>query len=159
MDYGILRAKSNMKVKDPDTGNDMQVINLLSKTFNGDFDFYSGLQIVDVTHEYIARPDLVSLAIYNDDSYADIICKINGISNPFELNEGMRLVCPALSALTEMIDIDEDMPDTILDESTDSIIKKESTNKKMKNEKRSPNEATIDVHNYTLSADNSIVFY
>lgn len=148
-----------MNIKDPDTGNDMQAINLLSKTFNGDFDFYQGLRIVDVTHEYIGRPDLVSLAIYQDDSYADILCKINGISNPFELNEGMRLVCPALSALTEMIDVDEDIPDTILNDNTDSLVKKESTNKKMKNEKRSPNEATIDVHNYTLSADNSIVFY
>lgn len=31
------------------------------------------------------RPDLVSLAYYGTENYADIICKYNGISNPFSL--------------------------------------------------------------------------
>lgn len=47
-----------------------------------------------VTKEYIARPDLVSYDAYGDAMYADIICKLNGISNPFELNEGMKLIIP-----------------------------------------------------------------
>ena len=47
-----------------------------------------------VTKEYIARPDLVSYDAYGDTMYADIICKLNGISNPFELNEGMKLIIP-----------------------------------------------------------------
>lgn len=158
MDYSILRAKSNMKVTDPDTGNEMSAVNLLSKTFNGDIDFTSGMQTIEVTHEYIGRPDLVSLAVYNNDSYADILCKINGISNPFELNEGMILVCPAQSGLRDLIDIDSDSSDVLVKDD-DSLVKKEKSNKKQKDEKRSPNEATVDVHNYTLSADNSIVFY
>ena len=47
-----------------------------------------------VTKEYIARPDLVSYDAYGDAMYADIICKLNGILNPFELNEGMKLIIP-----------------------------------------------------------------
>lgn len=51
--------------------------------------------VFKVTEEYIARPDLISLDAYGDDMFADMICKLNGISNPFELNKDMLLVIPS----------------------------------------------------------------
>ena len=60
-------------------------------------------QIVRINKHYVARPDLVSLAIYGTDRYGDILCKINGISNPFELNENMMLICPEQQAMKAMI--------------------------------------------------------
>lgn len=33
-----------------------------------------------------ARPDLVSLRVYGEDTYQDYICKLNGISNPYSLD-------------------------------------------------------------------------
>lgn len=64
-----------------------------------------GSQLVKVNKHYIARPDLVSLMMYGTDKYGDMICKVNGLSNPFELNEGMLLVCPSVSAMSDMVDV------------------------------------------------------
>lgn len=41
-----------------------------------------------VSEEELGRIDLISLLYYNTHSYADIILKFNGISNPFSLNIG-----------------------------------------------------------------------
>ena len=60
-------------------------------------------QLVKINKHYIARPDLVSLAIYGTDIYGDILCKINGISNPFELNENMILICPEKQSLSTLL--------------------------------------------------------
>jgi hypothetical protein len=51
--------------------------------------------VFEVTEEYIARPDLISYDAYGDDMFTDVICKLNGISNPFELNVGMKLIIPS----------------------------------------------------------------
>ena len=68
------------------------IYNLLDETFSlpQNFDY----NIFTVPEEYIARPDLLSLDAYGSTMYADVICKINGISNPFELNEGDKLILP-----------------------------------------------------------------
>ena len=52
-------------------------------------------EILEVTEKYIARPDLISKDIYGDTIYSDLLCKLNGISNPFELNKGMLLIIPS----------------------------------------------------------------
>jgi hypothetical protein len=41
-----------------------------------------------------ARPDLVSVRVYGEDTYQDQICKMNGISNPYSLNVDDVLVIP-----------------------------------------------------------------
>jgi hypothetical protein len=41
-----------------------------------------------------ARPDLVSVRVYGEDTYQDQICKMNGISNPYSLNIDDTLVIP-----------------------------------------------------------------
>ena len=55
------------------------VFNLLDKTFiiPSHFEY----NIFTVSGEYIMRPDLISLDAYGDTMYADVICKINGISD------------------------------------------------------------------------------
>ena len=87
LDYKILDYKSKIN-KNNDT-----YIDLMSDSFNMSSVAFDG-QVIIVNKYYVARPDLVSLAIYGTDDYADIICKINGISNPFELNENDILFLP-----------------------------------------------------------------
>ena len=53
-------------------------------------------RLVVVTPEYVMRPDLISFWAYGVDSYADIIMKCNGISNPFSLQEGDLIMIPQL---------------------------------------------------------------
>jgi hypothetical protein len=54
----------------------------------------------------VARPDLISLATYNDASYADLICKLNGISNMFELNEDDVIVIPTYDYIEKFYRVD-----------------------------------------------------
>lgn len=41
-----------------------------------------------------ARPDLVSIRVYGQDTYQDTICKMNGISNPYSIDIGDALIIP-----------------------------------------------------------------
>lgn len=54
-----------------------------------------------VPKDYAMRPDLISKAVYNTTSYAEIILKFNGISNPFTINEGDIILVPNLDAANE----------------------------------------------------------
>lgn len=47
-----------------------------------------------VTDEDKMRPDLVSNALYRDQSKFDILLKYNAISNPFSINTGFILLAP-----------------------------------------------------------------
>ena len=67
---------------------------LLCNTLSDEEPVFEGIEFIRVTDDYVARPDLISLAVYGTDQYADILCKINGISNPFELNADMILLIP-----------------------------------------------------------------
>lgn len=111
-------------------------------------------EIMEVTEKYIARPDILSHDIYGDSLYSDLLCKLNGISNPFELNVGMILVIPS--------------PDCVMDfmktpsvEECDASIGN-TTNKpvaKQKNQKRKANEAVIGDRRFNIDKSRGIVIY
>ena len=126
------------------------IYNLLDKTFilhTRGFDF----NIFDVSEQYIARPDLVSKDAYGDSMYADVICKINGISNPFELNEGMKLILPR--------------PEYILDfaiKPPSEEAEQDDINipiPKQRNIKRSPNEAIIGDSRFKIDSTSGVIIY
>ena len=79
--------------------NDVRYLDLLQQTMN--FDMPVNAQPLIVNKYYVARPDLIALAVYGDDRYGDTICKLNGISNPFELNENMLIFLPNVEYLNE----------------------------------------------------------
>lgn len=149
----IIRKKSNFE----DTKS-VECIDLLSKSLK-----YSPIyeaELIVVPKEYVARPDLISLAVYGSDEYADIICKVNGISNPFELGEGQRLVCPSVHSLENMLYEPCEANVFINDPKQDSILNNVKNNKKNVNSKRSPNEATVFDKNYTyIKGVNGLIFY
>jgi len=111
LDYNILSQKPDITVVK--NGEYVTYKDLLSQTYNGNF--IQGGRIVYVEKYYTARPDLISLAVYGDDKYGDIICKINGISNPFELNEGMYLYTPDIGIVSKLF-TGTKIGDDILDE-------------------------------------------
>lgn len=156
LEYGTLRSKTLVDYKIGNYTNRIQ--NLLVKTFDDDLDWSSNCQYIKVTKEYVARPDLVSYVLYHTDEYADIICKINGISNPFELNEGMILFCPDVNFIHRFTKISPSSLDGFCDDN-DSLQKKYKSFKKQKNEKRSPNEATVYDHNYIEVPNSNLLIY
>lgn len=159
LDYSILGRKNEHYF---DSGFDetrkVRAIDLLSKSMTGiDMVDFEG---VLVTKEYVARPDLISLAIYGSDKYADIICKVNGISNPFELNEKMVLLCPRIDEAIAAQNLAIEKNSFVNNPKEDSILNINNNNKKQVNEKRSPIESTILDNNYIIFDDiKGLVFY
>lgn len=128
------------------------IVNLLDNTF--DIPKLYSYNVFEVTKEYIARPDLIAYDAYGDSMHADIICKLNGISNPFELNEGMKLVIPS--------------PENIMDFSVYPSQKDKDSNwgqsnnnkgKKNKQSKRQPNESIIGDTRFKVDAASGIIIY
>ena len=111
-------------------------------------------EILEVTEKYVARPDLLSKDIYGDTIYSDILCKLNGISNPFELNEHMLLVIPSPDCIMDFMktltsaDID--------DNGNESIVKPIA---KQKNQKRKANDAIVGDKRFSIDKANGIVIY
>lgn len=114
-------------------------------------------EILEVTEKYIARPDILSNDIYGDSMYADLLCKLNGISNPFELNQGDILVIPSPDCIMNFMY----KPDiTELDGNNNS--NNSNSNKpiaKPKNVKRKANEAVIGDSRFKIDQTHGIVIY
>lgn len=131
-----------------------EVYNFLCQTFEipKEFDY----DIIEITRDYIARPDLVSLTLYGTEMYADILCKLNGISNPFELNEGDKLLCPEADFMQSF------MVSPIYDKFIEDSIDDNNNNKpapKGVKEKRSANDAVIGDNRFYIDRNRRVVVY
>lgn len=153
LEYQILENKPMIEING-ESGKD-----LLYKTI--DINNNISGKFIEVNEYYIARPDLISLAMYSDDKYGDIICKVNGISNPFELNEGQILFIPSIDSITNITNHISDVTTKRIEISGKDNIS--NTNKigaqKAKNERRSPNEQLIGDQNYIIDKSLGLVFY
>lgn len=110
------------------------------------------VELLEVTDDYVARPDLISLKAYNDDSYADIICKLNGISNPFELNKGDVIVLPTFEYLENFI-VRPNVQELEDDENN------EVPKSKKRNEKRKANEAVVGDKRFSIDKNRRVIIY
>lgn len=154
LDYKILKNKPKIEIDNEST------IDLLSKSI--DLEKSMTGQFVEVNEYYVARPDLISLAIYGDDKYADIICKVNGISNPFELNEGQLIFLPTYETISNLI-ITENNNKKTSKINLDSEVKISTDNRvgaqKRKDERRTPSQQLIGDKNYIIDKSLGVVFY
>ena len=130
---------------------------LLCHTLNDEESVFEGIEFIRVIDDYVARPDLISLAVYGTDQYADILCKINGISNPFELNEGMILLIPNLSTITFFYKSRSASATFESDSTPISSTKKNF--QKTKAERRSPAEQTVGSKNFVVDLSNKMIIY
>jgi len=154
LDYNVLKNKPTISIDNEET------IDLLYKTIDYVDNGEEKGQFLQVNEYYIARPDLISLACYGDDKYADILCKLNGISNPFELNEGMILFIPTFEYMTSIIDQKSKFKITNKIEDNDTIALNQKIGaQKQKNEKRSPSQQLVGDVNYVIDKSLGVVFY
>lgn len=126
-----------------------KIYNLLDKTFVIPSNY--NYNIFEVTKEYIARPDLISYDVYNDTLYTDVICKLNGISNPFELNEGMKLIIPSPEDIMNFIIRSEEHQED-MEDSKEPIAKQ-------KQSKRKANETIIGDSRFRINQVDGIIIY
>jgi len=129
-----------------------KIINLLDKTFRipPEFDY----NVVEITKDYVARMDLLSKQLYGTDKYQDVLCKLNGISNPFELNEGAIIVCPNITdiSLFYYLENPDEKDPASLDAAKQPIAKG-------KKEKRKPNEAVIGDKRFKIDSTRKVIIY
>ena len=147
---GILHTVLNNKKKIFSDWLQEDIINLNDMSFviPNSYEY----EILEVTERYIARPDILSKDVYGDAIYSDLLCKLNGISNPFELNKGMILVIPSPDCIMNFMHT----PTTDeLDESNDNT----KPIAKQKNEKRKANEAVIGDARFRIDKTKGIVIY
>lgn len=111
-------------------------------------------EILEVTEKYVARPDLLSKDIYGDALYSDILCKLNGISNPFELNAHTLMIIPSPDCIMDFMHVptSEECDATATNISNKPIAKQ-------KNQKRKANEAIVGDSRFTLDKTKGIVIY
>lgn len=133
------------------------IINLLDRSFDIPSNYSAHLYKVE--EEYEGRPDLLSFDIFGDERYADIICKLNGISNPYELAAGQYLLIPSLAA-TEGFYIspaNEWREPTVPQDS--EVTKRLIPILKKKTDKRKPNEAIVGDKRFNIDPISKIVIY
>ena len=107
--------------------------------------------IYTVSKSHVARPDIISRIVYGTDIYGDFICKVNGISNPFEINEGDLLVIPKIDSIKQFLTVDTFNDSTEVQENKPKV--------KSKNEKRKANEAIIGDTRFKVDKDNRVIIY
>ena len=134
---------------------DDDVLNLGDRSFTIPQDF--SYQVLEVTADYVARMDLVSLNVYNTNQYSDLLCKLNGISNPFELNEGTKLIIPDFNDLDKFYYVESnEEKDSVADSSTETSSQPKA---KAKTEKRKPNEAIVGDKRYKVDSSHKVIIY
>lgn len=155
LDYYLLANKGGITLTDKD-GNEVRCKDLLQRVHVENAIYID--DIIIINEYYIARPDLVSLAVYGNDKYADYICKYNGISNPFELNENMVIFIPPIDKIEEAfipgLGVSE-----LIDDDNQSFTKKETSLQKNKDDRRSPAESVVGENNFIIDKSLGVVFY
>lgn len=129
-----------------------QVYNLLDQTFQIPNDFQ--YNVIEVTEGFIGRMDLISKQVYGDTKYQDVLCKLNGISNPFELNAGTVVVLPDVSYIDDFYYYES--PEERDPESNEAANKPVAKSKK---EKRKPNEAVIGEKRFKIDSNRKVIVY
>ena len=125
------------------------VINLGDSTFNIPESYQ--YEIIEITERYIARPDILSYDVYGDTLYSDLLCKLNGISNPFELNKGMLVIIPSPDCIMDF------MKDVTIEELDDYVENKPTP--KNKTYKRKPNEAVVGDSRFKIDKNRGVIIY
>ena len=129
-----------------------RIFNMLDKTFviPESFDY----EAVEVTKDFVARMDLISTFSYGTGKYQDILCKLNGISNPFELNEGNIIIVPSISDINRFY-----YQETYLEKDPDTKKLENKPVPKEKKEKRKPNEAVVGDKRYKIDKNRKVIVY
>jgi hypothetical protein len=125
------------------------IIHLGAQTFR--MPSWAAYTVHRVSKSHIARPDLISRIMYGTEIYGDFLCKVNGISNPFEINEDDILIIPNLNNMGDFM-----MQDTY----NDLLVEDDNKPKpKAKKDKRKANEAVVGDTRFKIDKENHVIIY
>ena len=147
LSYSTLNFKENIKSEYLQE----DICNLLDHTFIIPSSY--AFNAFEVTEDYVARPDLVSYDAYGDSMFADVICKLNGIGNPFELNKGMILILPSPENIMDFV-----MRPDVRERDENWGVEK-NLKAKNKKSKRQANEAIVGDTRFKIDSTSGIIIY
>lgn len=130
-----------------------QIVDLLSTTFQIPEQYQ--MNFVSIDKNYEGRLDLIALAAFGNEMYGDILLRLNGPSNPFEVNEGMYMILPALDEPDNFLV----NPSKVWGEQTSPNQIANKPKPKARNEKRKPNEAVVGDKRFNIDPLSKIVIY
>lgn len=144
--YSIDR-KSDITFKDEPILNLAEPIFDNKKTINTNFIPYK------LTSDYRMRPDLISISGFGTDEYTELILKLNGIINPFSIDENDIILMPNV----------DDVLDNIIDNKSQNSFNdavKANTNKYLDKSKIPTNSSNnIEYDNQSIGKNISSVNY
>lgn len=130
-----------------------EIVDLLSQTFRIPDDFR--FNIMQTTEEHICRPDLVSYDAYGTPEHAELLMKLNGISNPFELNSDVYIIIPTYDYLEDFTIIPA--------KSTHANIAVEefipAVASPIKNTRRTTNDSLVGDNRYKINPATGVITY
>lgn len=85
----------------------VELIDLTPSIFDINSNFSALFNVYRVPESMRMRIDLISIAAYGTDKYADIILKYNGISNPFTINTDDILYIPTIDTVENDLSVPE----------------------------------------------------
>ena len=129
---------------------DEAIINLNDPTFRIPASYQ--YEIIELNERYVARPDILSIDVYGDSLYSDLLCKLNGISNPFEMNVGMLMIIPSPDCIMDFMNV----PNA---EDNDIVYDDNKPTLKTKKSKRKANEAVLGDSRFKIDKQRGIVIY
>lgn len=153
LDYKILNKKPII------TRNGVKFQDLAVQTIDPSVEISGSFLVVN--KYYVARPDLIALAVYGDDRYADILCKVNGISNPFELNENDVIILPHIETLMDLTNM-QPVESVFVDGKNNNELVTGFMDTELQrdvNSSRSPNEQTKGMTNIVIDEENGLILY
>lgn len=83
--------------------NGDEIKDLTESIFNFNNALTSNVNVFRLTKTYCMRPDLVANAAFDSTENMELILKVNGISNPFTINEDDILIIPTQDQLTSIV--------------------------------------------------------
>ena len=86
------------------TNNDnVDIKDLCESIFNFDNNITGDVNIYKVNKAYAMRPDLIAYAAYGSTENMELILKINGISNPFSIDENDIVIIPDKDKISSIV--------------------------------------------------------
>lgn len=130
---------------------DEDIVDLLSGTFRIDSKYQS--RTVHIDPGYESRWDLIAEKALGDDIYHDVLLKLNGHSNPFEVFEGQIILLPTEDEVNNFF---QNPSKEWSEAGLGNIFRPKP---KAKNEKRKPNEAVVGDKRFNIDQLSKIVIY
>lgn len=145
--------KYSLDKKSEITFKNQQILNLADSIFDLSKSLNTTYVPYKLTSDYKMRPDLISISGFGTDEYTEIILKLNGIINPFSVDENDVILMPNID------DVTPNLVDNKNKTNYDNIIKS-NTNKYLDKSKIPSNSVSnTDYENQNIGKNISSVNY